>query len=512
MQWIQLILALSILVVLHEMGHFLFARLFKVRVEKFYMFFNPKFSIVRAKKVNGKWQVKFFAPNVEDASVPVLDAMGNEKKDEKGQPVLRPMTEDELAALPEDDWRRYPDNTEWGLGWVPFGGYCAIAGMVDETKTATDLPSEPQAWEFRSKNVWQRLCIIIGGILVNFVAALLIFGMVLFTWGQNSLPLDRVDTGLYYSDILLEQGFEQQDKVLTINGVKPETISDVSQALIIDGECEVVVLRGADTVRLTMSEDLAQRIMAKSNEFDAEEREKERADKSYRKQKYVLLYYFVPFVIDSVMPGGAASFADMQKGDSIVGVNGLDGLCYMQITKELAKYPCDSVSLSFYRGGEPMEARLFIGDQAKIGVYPKSESEFYTLEHKDYTLLEAIPAGIKYGCDFLVSYVKQLRVIFTKEGAQSVGGFGAISNMFPESWNWHAFWHMTAVISIILAFMNFLPIPALDGGYILFLLWEIITRRKPSDKFLEVANTIGFWILLALLIFANGNDVFKAFF
>ena len=234
MQWIQLILALSILVVLHEMGHVLFARLFKVRVEKFYMFFNPKFSIVRAKKVNGKWQVKFFAPNVEDASVPVLDAMGNEKKDEKGQPVLRPMTEDELATLPEDDWRRYPDNTEWGLGWVPFGGYCAIAGMVDETKTSTDLPSEPQAWEFRSKNVWQRLCIIIGGILVNFVAALLIFGMVLFTWGQNSLPLDRVDTGLYYSDILLEQGFEQQDKVLTINGVKPETINDVSQALIID--------------------------------------------------------------------------------------------------------------------------------------------------------------------------------------------------------------------------------------------------------------------------------------
>jgi regulator of sigma E protease len=226
----------------------------------------------------------------------------------------------------------------------------------------------------------------------------------------------------------------------------------------------------------------------------------------------VLLYYFVPFVIDSVMPGGAASFADMQKGDSIVGVNGLDGLCYMQITKELAKYPCDSVSLSFYRGGEPMEARLFIGDQAKIGVYPKSEFEFYTLEHKDYTLLEAIPAGIKYGCDFLVSYVKQFRVIFTKEGAQSVGGFGAISNMFPESWNWHAFWQMTAVISIILAFMNFLPIPALDGGYILFLLWEIITRRKPSDKFLEIANTIGFWILLALLIFANGNDVFKAFF
>ena len=512
MQWIQLILALSILVVIHELGHFLFARLFKVRVEKFYMFFNPKFSIVRAKKINGKWQVKFFAPNVENAAVPVLDAMGNEKKDDKGQPLLRPMTDDELAALPEDDWRRYPDNTEWGLGWVPFGGYCAIAGMVDETKAATDLPSEPQPWEFRSKNVWQRLCIIIGGILVNFVAALFIFGMVLFTWGKDTLPLNRIDTGLYYSDILLNEGFEQKDKVLTINGVEPQVIGEISQALIIDGQCEVVVLRGADTVTLTMSEDLAQRIMAQSNEFDAEEREKQRADKSYRKQGYTLLSYFMPFVIDSVIPGGAASYADMQKGDSIVGVNDANDLCYVQITKELAKYPCDSVTLTFYRAGELMQARLFIGDQAKIGVYSKGLAAFYTPEHTDYTLLEAIPAGIKYGCDFLWSYIKQFRVIFTKEGAQSVGGFGAISNMFPESWNWHAFWHMTAVISIILAFMNFLPIPALDGGYILFLLWEIITRRKPSDKFLEVANTIGFWILLALLIFANGNDIFKAFF
>ena len=512
MQWLQLILALSILVVIHELGHFCFARLFKVRVEKFYMFFNPKFSIVRAKKINGKWQVKFFAPNVESTAIPVLDAMGNEKKDEKGQTLYRPMTDDELSALPEDDWRRYPDNTEWGLGWVPFGGYCAIAGMVDETKAATDLPTEPQPWEFRSKNVWQRLCIIIGGILVNFVGALFIFSMVLFTWGSDRLPLNRINTGLYYSDILVSEGFEQQDKILTVNGKEPQTIQEISQAFIIDGQCEVVVLRGADTLTLTLSEDLAQRIMAKSNEFDAEEREKERTDKSYHKQNYTLLSYFMPFVIDSVIPGGAASFAYMQKGDSVVGVNDENNLCYVQITNELAKYPCDSVSLAFYRAGELMQARLFIGDHAKIGVFTKGAWAFYTAEHTDYTLLEAIPAGIQYGWDFLVSYVKQFRVIFTKEGAQSVGGFGAISNMFPEAWNWHAFWHMTAVISIILAFMNFLPIPALDGGYILFLLWEIITRRKPSDKFLEVANTIGFWLLLALLIFANGNDIFKAFF
>ena len=511
-QWTQLILALSILVVIHELGHFLFARLFKVRVEKFYMFFNPKFSLVRAKKINGKWQIKFFAPNVEPSAVPVLDAMGNEKKDDKGQVIYRPMTDDELAALPEDDWRRYPDNTEWGLGWVPFGGYCAIAGMVDETKSATDLPSEPQPWEFRSKNVWQRLCIIIGGIMVNFIAALFIFGMVLFTWGKDTLPLSQIHTGLYYSDILVDEGFQQQDKVLSINGVEPQTLGEITQAIILEGQRDVVVLRGMDTVELTLSEDLGKRYLALQNDIDAEEREKQRADKSYIKKGYTLLSYFMPFVIDSVMPGGAASFAQMQKGDSIVGVNDQLGLCQVQIANELAKHPCDSVTLHFYRANIPMQADLFIGDHAMIGVYRLMPWDYYTAVHTSYTFGEAIVAGIQHGWDQLVMYVKQFRLVFTKEGAQSVGGFGAISNMFPNLWDWQSFWYMTAFLSLILAFMNFLPIPALDGGYILFLLWEIITGKKPSDKFLEVANTIGFWILLALLIFANGNDIFKAFF
>ena len=512
MQWIQLILALSILVVIHELGHFCFARIFKVRVEKFYMFFNPKFSLIRAKKINGKWQVKFLAPNVEPAATPILDAMGNEQKDEKGNTLYRPMTDEELAALPEEDWRRYPDNTEWGIGWVPFGGYCAIAGMVDETKDATDLPSEPQPWEFRAKNVWQRLCIIIGGILVNFVAALLIFGMVLFHWGKDTMPLSQIHTGLYYSDLMLNEGFQQQDKILSINGQEPQDLSEIVQSLIIEGQRDVLVLRGQDTIALTMSEDLGERYLALQNNIDREEREKARADKSYQKKGYTPLSLFMPFVVDSVLPGGAAFYGDMQSGDSIVGVNGVDGLCYLQITNELAKYPCDSVTLSFYRAGEPMQTRLFIGDQAKIGVFAKGATAFYTPIHTDYTFFEAIPAGIQYGWDFLMSYIKQFRLIFTKEGAQSVGGFGAISNMFPETWNWYGFWQITGILSLILAFMNFLPIPALDGGYILFLLWEIITGRKPSDKFLEVANNIGFWLLLALLIFANGNDVFKAFF
>lgn len=512
MQWLQLILALSILVVIHELGHFCFARIFKVRVEKFYMFFNPKFSLVRAKKINGKWQVKFFAPNVEPAIVPVLDAMGEEQKDDKDATIYRPMTEEELAALPEDDWRRYPDATEWGIGWVPFGGYCAIAGMVDETKSATDLPSEPQPWEFRAKNVWQRLCIIIGGILVNFIAALLLFGMVLFHWGKDTLPLSQIHTGLYYHNILLEEGFNQQDKILSIDGVEPQDLADILQKLILEGDRDVQVLRGTDTLSLTMSEDLGVRYLALQNDFDRIEREKARADKSYLKRNLVLVSYYMPFVVDSVVPQSAADFGGLLPGDSIVGVNGAEPLCLIQVKNELAKYPCDSVTLTLYRNGEKMNTKLFIGDQAMLGVQTKSLLAYYSLHHTDYTFFEAIPAGIAYGWEQLVMYVKQFRLVFTKEGAQSLGGFGAISNMFDAVWDWQSFWHMTAFLSLVLAFMNFLPIPVLDGGYILFLLWEIITGRKPSDKFLEIANNIGFWILLALLIFANGNDIFKAFF
>ncbi len=512
MQWLQLILSLSFLVVIHELGHFIFARIFKTRVEKFYMFFNPRFSLIRAKKINGKWVVKFFAPNVPSTTVAVTDEMGNVKKDKKDQPILRPMTEAELASLSEDDWRRYPDNTEWGIGWVPFGGYCAISGMVDETKAATDLPSEPQPWEFRSKNVWQRLCIIIGGIMMNFVTALILFSMILFTWGKYSTPLSNVHSGLYYSDILLNEGFQQQDKILTINDVEPETLDDVRWALLMNAKCDVVVLRGTDTVKLTTSDSLSQKIIAKANEIDKIEREKQRADESYIKRGYTLISYFMPFVIDSVLPGGAAHIGNIQKNDSIVGVNGRLGLCHQQIVDELAKHSCDSITLDFYRDDELMHAHLFVNHNGMIGVSYQPYIHFYQSVHTKYTFFEAIPAGIKLGCNFLLSYIKQFRFIFTKDGAQAVGGFGAISNMFPESWNWYSFWTTTAIISMILAFMNFLPIPALDGGYILFLLWEIITRRKPSDKFLEIANTIGFWLLMALMIFANGNDIFKAFF
>lgn len=511
-QVVQLILALSFLVIIHELGHFTFARIFKVRVEKFYMFFNPRFSIIRAKKFGGRWHVKLFAKNVEPAAVELLDVTGQPKLDKKGAPLYRPMTEDELAALPEDDWRRYPDDTEWGIGWVPFGGYCAIAGMVDETKAATDLASEPQPWEFRSKNVFQRLCIIIGGILVNFIAAMVIFVALLFCNGTDTLPLRNVDRGLYFSQILLDEGFEQQDRILTIDGVEPETLADAVQSIIIEGRRHVEVLRGTDTVSLEMSEDLGKRYLALQNENDKRERQKARDDKSYQKRPYIFVAEYIPFVIDSVMPQTAGDYAGLKRGDSIVMVSEVSTPTLYQVQDQLRQHPCDSVQIVYSRDGEMLQTGAFLGDQCLLGTMAKSKFEYFRMEHRDYSLWEAIPAGIKHGWDFLVMYVRQFRLVFTKEGAQSVGGFGAIGNMFPKMWDWAYFWNVTAIISMMLAFMNFLPIPALDGGYILFLLVEMITRKQPSDEFLEKANNVGFWILMALLILANGNDILKVFF
>ena len=478
-QAIQLLLALSFLVVIHELGHFTFARIFGVRVEKFYMFFNWRFSLMRAKKFDGRWHFRFFAPNTTE----------------------------------EDEWSKHPESTEWGIGWIPFGGYCAICGMVDETHSSDDIAkTPPQPWEFRAKNVWQRLCIIIGGILVNFIAALLIFGQLLYIWGTDTLPLRNVDRGLYYSQLLTEEGFVQQDRILTINGEEPEDLSDVMSWLVVEGRRDVVVLRGQDTVALTLSEDLGKRYLALQNEYDRVERQKLHSDKSYVKSRYIFISEYIPFVIDSVFPGTAAEMAGLQRGDSIVAVCGKATPCAVMVTEELRKHPCETITLSVWRDTTLFTAECFLGDQCRIGVIPRSKYDYFETEHRDYGFWESIPAGIAYGWDILVNYVKQMKLVFTKEGAQSVGGFGAIGSMFPKMWNWYLFWYMTAFLSLILAFMNFLPIPALDGGYILFLLVEIFTGKQPSDKFLERANNIGFWLLLALLVLANGNDVFRFFF
>lgn len=476
-QALQLILALCFIVLTHELGHFAFARLFKVRVEKFYLFFNPWFTLFRAKKINGQWRFKFFTKNGE-----------------------------------EDEWAQHPETTEWGLGWLPLGGYCAIAGMVDETHSSEDLGSEPQEWEFRSKPAWQRMLIILGGILVNFIEGIIIFICLVWHFGTDTLPLRNADKGLYYSQMMLDEGFQQHDKIIAINGEEPQVLGDIINALVVEGKRDVVVLRGTDTVQLQVSEDFGNRYLAKMNDFDRIEREKHRADKNYQKQSYILVEEWIPFVLDSIVPEHAAYYGGLEKGDSIVAVGGQETPSAYQVKQALRMWVCDSVRIDYFRAGDLHTTTLFIGDQGQMGVIIRSKYQYFPIEHTDYTFFEAVPAGIRNGWQVIASYVKQFRLIFSKEGAQSMGGFIAIGNIFPNMWSWYAFWHITAFLSLVLAFMNFLPIPALDGGYILFLLVEMITRRKPSDKFLEIANQIGFWLLLALLLFANGNDLLKLFF
>lgn len=477
----QLVLSISFLVVIHEFGHFLCARLCGVRVEKFYMFFNPKFSLLRFKKFDGRWHIALFAPNTTE----------------------------------NDEWSKHPESTEWGIGWLPFGGYCAIAGMVDETHDSSQLSAQAQPWEFRSKNVWQRLLIIAGGILVNFVAALLIFGLVFFHWGETTLPLQNAHQGLYFSEVFTEEGFEQQDKIVSIDGTEPQVLGDVFQALIIEGKRNVVVERKVESESerqmLTMSEALGTNLLEAQSAFARQERSRHRNDKHYQKRPFVAISEYFPMVVAQVQEGQTGAYLGLQPGDSITAICGVVTPSFFEVQNELQKHPCENISVTFVREGQELSATAFMGDQCMLGVQPKQKWEFFEYQTTHYGFFESVKRGIEHGWDTLVMYIKQFRLVFTKAGAQSLGGFGAIGNMFAGLWDWESFWYMTAFLSLILAFMNFLPIPALDGGYILFLLFEIVTGKQPSDKFLEKANNIGMWILLALLIFANGNDILKIF-
>jgi regulator of sigma E protease len=486
---LQLILSLSILVFLHEFGHFFFARLFKVRVDKFYMFFNPNFSLLRAKKINGKWVVKFFAANVPANERPKLDSDGDAILDEKGKPVMELIP---LAELADDDWRKYPENTEWGIGWLPLGGYCKIAGMIDESMDKTQLAEKPQEWEYRARPVWQRLPIIIGGVLVNFILAMVIYSAVLFTWGQEYLPFANAKYGLQFSQTFIENGLKNGDNILAIDGQAVEQRADVIESVLIDGKRNITVLRDGQQIDIQLPENFSQKILA------AQETE--------------LVSIRYPFVIAEVSAGSPAAEAKLQQGDSLVGINGKALSMFQDIAAELNASKNSQVEISFVRNGELLQSQLQLNEDGKLGVGLKPVFEYFETKRIEYGFFEAIPAGINLGWETLTSYVKQFKLIFTKEGSKQLGGFGSIGKMFPKTWDWQIFWSMTALLSVILAFMNFLPIPALDGGHVLFLLYEMFTGKKPNEKFLEYAQTAGMLLLFALLIFANGNDIFKAIF
>lgn len=490
-QVIGLILSLSILVIVHEFGHYCFARLFKTRVSKFYMFVNIKFSLFRMKKLGGRWHFKFFSRNVPDAEVEEKDADGNPKKDEKGKPVYRVMTDEDRAALSEDDWRREPDNTEWGIGWLPVGGYCSIAGMVDETTKPGDLPSEPQSWEFRSKPAWQRLLIIVGGVLVNFITALILYVAILFTWGEQYIPMENAKYGLYFSETALNEGFRNGDQILTVDGKSYEKLGDLATALLVDNAQRVEVLRDGQKDTVYLSADFAQKVLASG-------------------QQQFCQFNF-PFVIDSVMEGSVAANADLRHGDSLTAINDTALTSFFDFRSVLADHANDEIALALYRAGQPDTFLVQLGEDGMLGVTPVSYWDLLEIKKVEYSFWSSIPHGIAKGFQKLADYVKSFKLVFTKEGASQLGGFGTIGSIFPKVWNWEIFWNMTAFLSIILAFMNFLPIPILDGGYILFILVEIITGRKPSDKFIGYANTVGLALLILLLLYANGMDVVRAF-
>jgi len=487
-RFFQLVLSLTILVVFHEFGHYLFSRLFGVRVEKFYAFFNPRFSLFRIKRVDGKLSIRFFSPNVPES-------YEEEKRfnfDGKEEITYKPI---DLESLPEGDWRRSPENTEFGVGWVPFGGYCKIAGMIDESMDLAAMQQEPKPWEFRSKPSWQRLLIMVGGVLFNMILAFFIYSMVLFNWGDSYIPAQDLKYGMEFNTQAESIGFRDGDIIIATDG-KPTREFDGDLYRAIAKAEHVTVLRDGMEVVLDMPEDLSLFDFTRTVPF---------------------VSILSPMTVDSVVNGGAA-VAGIMAGDTILTVNGESASTWTSFQAVLAslrsraeeKYVDHDLKIVI---GHPNDGRDTVTVTAdagfKIGIIHITDE--YKPVNLEYGFLSSIPAGISYGWNTLKGYVGDFRYVFTKEGAKSLGGFGTIGSIFPEKWNWHAFWLMTAFLSIILAFMNILPIPALDGGYVLFLLVEVVTGKKPGDKFLEVANTIGMIILFGLLIFANLNDILRLF-
>ncbi|MBR6843923.1 MAG: RIP metalloprotease RseP [Bacteroidales bacterium] len=461
MKWLALIISLTLLVATHELGHLAFAKLFRTRVNRFYVFFNWKFSILKAKKFGGKWHFLFFN-------------------------ATTPESWDAKNLAPEDQ-----DNTLWGLGWIPLGGYCDIAGMIDETKDEKKLETVPQPWEYRTKPAWQRLCIISGGVLVNFVSALILYGAIFAHWGENKLPMSAATLGYDFDQVMLDEGFQNGDIIYAVDGNRDLDFTDAAMSLFINNPSQVTVQRGDSLVNIAMSGHLTERIAAEGVKEPLIPR--------------------MPFVIKSFTAGSIAKRCGMAEGDSIVSVNDTALVAFSDIVACFGRHAGDTVNIGFYRSGELMSLPVAINSEGKIGVQAENDISrlFPGYQHINYTVLQAVPAGIAYGWKTLVTYVSSLKLLFSPGGTKSLGGFGTMASIFPDYWDWHAFWNITALLALILAFMNIIPIPGLDGGHIVFTLWEMITGKKPSDKFLNVVQNIGMWLLLALMILANGNDIMR---
>lgn len=481
---IQLILSLSILVIIHEFGHFIASRIFGVRVEKFYMFFDAKFSIFRCKKVNGKWCFKFFRKSEPDKYITTehIDPITN-KKSYTYTPI-------DLDTLPEDDWRRAEDSTEFGLGWIPLGGYCKIAGMVDESMDQAQMSQEPKPWEFRTKPAWQRLIIMIGGVCMNVVLAIFIYIGLTAHYGEQYLSTAEVNkNGISVDSLAYSFGLRDGDKIVSVDGKYIENFYKIPMELILGETQYIEVERDGENVKVYLPDDAVKNLLKHQSSF---------------------IDFRTPFFVDGVMDGDAADKAGIKKGDKIIGIGDLATPYFQDFKRNIVNYKNQDVDIVVVRDCDTIYCPLRVAENGSIGVRAAFNLQFST---KEFTFWQAIPYGFKKTFTGIDDYWKQLKLIFNPStGAyESLGGFIAIGSIFPDTFQWEMFWRMTALLSIILAVMNILPIPGLDGGHVLFLLFEVITRRKPSDKFLERATTIGFIFLILLLIYANGNDIVKLF-
>ena len=444
---LQFILAISLLVLLHEGGHFFFAKLFGVRVDKFYIFFDWKFSLFKFKPKNS--------------------------------------------------------DTEYGIGWLPLGGYCKIAGMIDESFDTEQMKQPVQQYEFRAKPAWQRLLVMIGGVLVNFLLALFIYGQILFWWGDTYIPVKDMTLGMKFNQEAKSYGFRDGDILIgtekgAFKDFSADLYRDISEATRVD------IMRDGKPMSISLPGQLNLLNMMK-------------ADPSFVRP-------LLPAKVDSILPDMPAEKIGMKKGDVILALNDVPIDSYNEFIDQLgrradmlavAQTSADSlnartVTLVIKHQTSVDTVNTVLTPDLKLGFTVQSFAGLYKPVTREYGFLESIPAGIKYGFHVLASYVDDLKYVFSAEGAKSLGGFGAIGSLFPPMWDWYMFWKMTAFLSIILAFMNILPIPALDGGHVLFLLYEMITRRKPSENFMIRAEYVGFGILILLMVVANLNDILRA--
>lgn len=436
---LQLILSLSILVVVHEFGHFIFARIFKIKVEKFYLFFDAGFALFRYKPKNS--------------------------------------------------------DTEYGIGWLPLGGYVKIAGMMDESMDKEQLKQPVKPWEFRAKPAWQRLLVMIGGVLFNILLAIFIYAMILFTWGDSYISFKDMNRGMSFSQVAQEAGFQNGDKILNADGKElrlhmDKTLDMNTLIAFIDAK-EVTVERGGKEITITLPDNFGDKVLeSKTMAYDIN----------------------MQAVVDSVLPGMEAQRAGLMRGDSIVSVNDKPIASFTNLRASISENKNTEIKLGVYRNDSLYNMTAKVDSMGTLGFSGIPLDKICKITHQKIGFFASFPAGLNLAKETLFGYIAQFKFVFTKEGISNLGGFAAIGGLFPAQWNWNAFWMMTAFLSVVLAVMNILPIPMLDGGHVLFLLYEVITRRKPNEKFMEYAMTAGMIFLIILLVYVNGNDIYKAIF